>query len=130
MKARGLKHPMIAAKGLNMSLHHLSDDLVLIIVPSEPHLCRKLSGVNEAMSLSGAGADVIVDFSHADWMSSASLSNLILLNKLLEENGRRLVLFGLSFESKCILRTAGLIDLFQIEYDQEAAVAILSAETP
>jgi anti-anti-sigma regulatory factor len=109
-----------------MSLHHLSDNLILVTVPREPLLTRKLASVNEVMAINGGDADVILDFSQVNWVSSSSLSNLILLNKWLEDNSRRLVLFGVSFETKCIIRTVGLGDMFLMGASRRAAVEMLA----
>ncbi len=111
-----------------MSLRHLSDEIILVTAAKEPLLCQKLMQVNEALISNNADSDVIIDFAQVKLITSASLSNLILLHKWLGEKNKRLILCNLTFESKCIIRTAGLHDLFQIVTDVKNATALLCPE--
>ena len=97
-----------------MSLRHLSDEIILVTAPKEPLLCQKLMQINEVLISGNADSDVIIDFAQVKLITSASLSNLILLHKSLAEKNKRLILCNLAFESKCIIRTAGLHNLFHI----------------
>ncbi|MHC4215046.1 MAG: STAS domain-containing protein, partial [Planctomycetota bacterium] len=108
-----------------MSLRHLSDDIILVTAAKEPLLCQKLMQVNEALISNNADSDVIIDFAQVGLITSASLSNLILLHKWLGEKNKRLILCNLAFVSKCIIRTAGLYDLFQVVTDLKNATAQL-----
>jgi anti-anti-sigma regulatory factor len=109
-----------------MSLRHLSDDIILVTAPREPLLCQKLMQVNEVLISSNPDSDVIIDFAQIGLITSASLSNLILLHKWLEDKNRRLILCNLAFESKCIIRIAGMHNLFDIVTNVQYAMDQLS----
>jgi anti-anti-sigma regulatory factor len=111
-----------------MSLRHLSDNIILVTAAKEPLLCQKLMQVNEALISNNADSDVIIDFAQIGLITSASLSNLILLHKWLSEKNKRLILCNLAFESKCIIRTAGLHNLFDLVPNLQNAIEQLSPE--
>ena len=109
-----------------MSLRHLSENIILVTAPKEPLLCQKLSQLNESLISDNTDSDVIIDFAQVRLITSASLSNLILLHKWLEDKNRSLILCNLAFESKCVIRTSGLHDLFHIVHNVKSAVEQLS----
>lgn len=109
-----------------MSLRHLTDDIILVTAPKEPLLCQKLSQVNEVLISSNPDSDVIIDFDQVKLITSASLSNLILLHKWLADKNRELILCNLTFESKCIIRIAGMHNLFDIVTNVQIAMDQLS----
>ena len=109
-----------------MSLRHLSDSIILVTAPKEPLLCQKLSQINEALISDNTDSDVIIDFAQVKLITSASLSNLILLHKWLGEKNKRLILCNLTFESKCIIRIAGMHNLFDIVTNVQNAMDQLS----
>ncbi len=111
-----------------MSLRHLSDEIILVTVPKEPLLCQKLAQINENLISNNANSHVIIDFAQVKLITSASLSNLILLHKCLGGKNKRLILCNLAFVSKCIIRTAGLHNLFQIVIDVKNATVQLCPE--
>ncbi len=111
-----------------MSLRHLSDDIILVTAAKEPLFCQKLTQINEELISRNADSDVIIDFAQVKLITSASLSNLILLHKWLGEKNKRLILCNLSFESKCIIRTAGLHDLFRFIANVQNAMDQLCPE--
>ena len=111
-----------------MSLRHLSDNIILVTAPKEPLLCQKLSQINETLISDNTDSDVIIDFAQVKLITSASLSNLILLHKWLGEKNKGLILCNLAFVSKCIIRTAGLHNLFQIVPNIKNAAEQLSTK--
>ena len=74
-----------------------------------------------------AAADVVIDFSIVEVLSSSSLSNLLILRGMLEERGRSLVLCNVSVITKCIFRVAGLDEVFDFADDKPTAVAAVHA---
>jgi len=89
-------------------------------------LCRELAGLNDVLSTHGA-RDVVVDFSHVDILSSAGISNLLILGKLIADAGRRLIFTNVAVTTRCIFRIAGLMDAFELVPDRAAALEVLGA---
>jgi len=86
-----------------------------------------------ALAHSGLGK-VVVDFRHAEYISSAAFRPLLALRRQLQEAGGRLLLCGLSSVVGDVFHTTRMIDaggsvtpMFEMETDVVAAVARLNS---
>ncbi len=109
-----------------MAIQSWSDEVLLVTLPCEPKLCRELATLNDVLSTHGA-KDIIVDFSRVDIISSAGISNLLILYKLIHDGGRRLILSSVAVTTRCIFRIAGLADVFEFAKDRFEAVELLDS---
>lgn len=105
-------------------IHELSDECLFVGLTSYETLGKELRTINETVR-KNPDRDVIVDFSTVHMLTSANLSNLMILHHLLEENGRMLVLCNVSFEIKCEFTVCGLRDVFHFADDKFEAMAAL-----
>lgn len=113
-----------------MPIEKLSENVILIVLPKEPHLSDELKDINEMIS-KRCDCDVIVDFSIVQIFTSVSISNLMVLRNLLNGCGHRLILCSVLFLTKCIFRVAGLNEVFDFVDDKHAALeALNSASEP
>lgn len=106
-----------------MSIQKFSEDVILVDLPSkEPHICRELQAVNDIVGSSG-DSDVIIDFFRVEIITSASISNLLILRKLMTERGRELILCNVSQVTKYIFIVANLVQVFEFVDDRLSALA-------
>ena len=66
---------------------------------------------------------LVVDLSHADYISSAGLRTLLILAKRLKEPDARLVLCGMAPGVRQIFEIAGFLPIFTVEPSRESALA-------
>ena len=71
------------------------------------------------------GRHVLLDFSNVQFISSAALNRLIVLEKALRESGQRLVLFGLQRPVHTIMSITRMDQVFTIVADESSAWAAL-----
>ena len=71
------------------------------------------------------GRHVLLDFSNVQFISSAALNKLIVLEKALRESGQRLVLFGLQRPVHTIMSITRMDQVFAIVADESSAWASL-----
>jgi anti-anti-sigma regulatory factor len=102
-------------------IHELSDECLFVGLTDYTTLSKELRQVNEVIE-NNPRRHVIMDFSKIHMLMSPHLSNLLILQKLLEENGRVLVLCNVSFEIKCEFTACGLRDIFNFADDKYAAM--------
>jgi anti-anti-sigma regulatory factor len=107
-----------------MASVNLTEHLVQINLPPEPRACAELQDLNEKVS-EKCDLDVIIDFSMVEIITSASISNLLILHNWLEGSDRILVLYGLRFTTKCILRVAGLDTFFKFADNKNTAISAI-----
>ena len=65
----------------------------------------------------------ILEFSNVEMLTSSHISNLMILNNLLE--GRKLILCNVPFQVKCVFTVCGLREVFNFADDKSAAMAFL-----
>lgn len=105
-----------------MGIQNISEDVLLVDLPlKEPQIANELKSVNEIISDKG-GRDVIIDFSKAEILTSASTCNLMILKQLLNGLGHRLVLCSVSLPVKGIFTVTGLAALFDFTDDKFTAL--------
>jgi len=109
-----------------MTIRQTTDGILLVVLPKEPELAHELAALNEMVS-DRADLDVIINFSLVEIVTSSELSNLMTLQALLHDCGRRLILHNVSFMVKCCLRTAGLTEVLEFAEDKSDALAKLAA---
>ena len=107
-----------------MRIRRISDDVVLVVLPKEPQLRAELAKINETLG-NTTECDVIIDFSPVEIITSSSISNLMILSKLLSDRGRQLVLFNVALPTKGIFKTVGLDAVFHFAMDKLAAIAAI-----
>lgn len=104
-----------------MGIQNLSEEVLLVTLPAQPHLGDELERISEIAG-NGPGYDVVVDFSSVKMLTSTSVCNLMILRALLNGLGRRLVLCSLSAHVKNIFTITGLEDLFEFANDRFSAL--------
>jgi anti-anti-sigma regulatory factor len=104
-------------------IRSISEDILFVALPGEPHLGSELDEVTEMIS-EGCGRDVIVDFSDVAMLTSESICALMILDKYLISFGRWLVFCNASAEVKHIFARTGLESVFTFADDECAALEI------
>jgi anti-anti-sigma regulatory factor len=100
-----------------MSIQNYSEDVLLVTLPEQPQHGQEIDIVNKLLSDS-VDFDVLIDFSKVEILTSESICGLMILSKLLEGSGRKLVLFNLSPAIKQIFIRTGLLTVFDIADDK------------
>jgi anti-anti-sigma regulatory factor len=107
-----------------MAVKTLSDNCILVVLSKEPLLRDELEAVNETVSKKPE-TDVIVDFSSVEVLTSSSISSLLLLQKWVRANERRLILCSVALPTKGIFSVAGLSKGFEFADNKSAALKLL-----
>jgi len=110
-----------------MGIRYLSEDIIFVTLPKKPHLGSELNNVNEIAS-DGCDCDVIIDFSRAKILTSASISNLILLKGLLSSVNHQLILCNVSTLIKYIFTRLDLETFFEFVGDKSAALESITQQ--
>ncbi|UCF00252.1 MAG: STAS domain-containing protein, partial [Planctomycetota bacterium] len=106
-----------------MSIQKFSEDVIFVDLPfKEPDIGSELQAVNEIIT-GRDDCDVILDFFRVEIITSSSLSNLIILRRLMLEHGRELILCNVSHVTKYIFIVANLDKIFEFVDDRLAALA-------
>jgi anti-anti-sigma regulatory factor len=100
-------------------IENFSQDTLLVDLAPEPHMCDDLDSISHTMSSMG-DRDVVVDFSNADIVTASSLSKLMKLRQLLTDSGRRLVLCGLTGNTRGIFSRTALDHVFEFATNKSA----------
>ena len=104
-----------------MGMQYLSQKVLLVTLPREPHLGNELE-IAIRMSMPNATRDVIVDFSLVGIMPSGTLSELMILERQLGDGDRQLVLCSVPRSIRELFSRVGLGGLFRFAEDQFAAL--------
>ena len=110
-----------------MGIRYLSENIIFVTLPKKPHLGSELNNVNEIAS-NRCDCDVIIDFSRAKILTSASISNLILLKGFLSLVNHQLILCSVSTLIKYIFTRLGLETFFEFAGDESAALAAVTQQ--
>lgn len=108
-----------------MEIQNLSEDVILVTLSKEPQISDELKSINETVGNSG-DCDVIIDFFRVEMITSSTISNLLILHKLLNDLGRQLILCNVAVPTKCIFTVAGLDTAFDFADDKLAALAVMN----
>jgi len=95
----------------------LEPDVSYILLPPEPQLSPELMLLRERLSQAG-DSHVILDLCRVEIITSPSIGHLLLLQKQLAQQGRRLVLCNVHLATKCVFRVAGLDALLNLAEDK------------
>ena len=107
-----------------MTIGTLSEGCLFVQVQPEPEMVTQLKELNESVS-GRCDFDVVIDLSMAEMITSASISNLLILQQWLQGSGHRLILCGVRVPTKCIFKTVGLDECFCFAKDKFSAMAAL-----
>lgn len=115
-----------------MGIQNLSEGVLLVVLPEQPHLSYELETVNE-IAAKRSDCDMIIDFSRVQMLTSETVCSLMILNKTLggarpcsgEGGGRRLVLCNVSCAVRRIFTLTGLETVFTFAEDRLAALECL-----
>jgi len=107
-----------------MGLQNWSDRIVLVDLPREPRMRGEIKTVIDIVRDRG-DCDLVMDFTNVDIMTSASISSLLRLRKLLADCGHRLIFCNLPVATRSIFTVVGLDEIFEFADDQYAAFAAL-----
>jgi anti-anti-sigma factor len=107
-----------------MNRRKLQPNVLFVLLPGEPQLRPELVSLRKKIS-AGKGAHVVLELSRVEIITSPSIGNLLLLQKLVEETGHKLILCNVRLATKCILRVAGLQPFFELAEDKFEALDIL-----
>jgi anti-anti-sigma factor len=105
-------------------IQELSDECLFVGLTGCEVLSKELKHVNEMLE-KNPRHHVIMDLSRIPMLTSSHLSNLMLLHKLLEQNGYKLVLCQVSFQVKCEFTVCGLKEIFHFVEDKYEALDML-----
>lgn len=106
-----------------MGIQHPSENVLFVDLPyKEPDIGNELKHLNEVVS-NRSDCDVVIDFFRVEIITSSSISNLMILRKLLQERGRQLLLCNVAVMTKYIFTVAGLDSIFDFVDDHFAALA-------
>lgn len=106
-----------------MGIQTFSEDILLINLPEQPQHGDEIDIVNKLLSDS-VDFDVMVNFSKVEMLTSESICGLMILSKLLQGAGRKLVLYDLPASIKQIFERTGLITVFELA-DNELEAQLL-----
>jgi len=107
-----------------MDTQLLDADVLYVFLPPEPLLKPEVALLREHLPEVG-DKHLILDLSRVTIITSPSIGSLLLLQKQLAQQGRRLVLCGAHLATRCIFHVAGLdAHLEFVENKDEALTAI------
>lgn len=100
-----------------MGIQNFSEDILQITLPEQPQHGDEIDIVNKLLSDS-VDLDVMIDFSKVEMLTSESICGLMILSKLLQGAGRKLVLYNLPSAIQQIFVRTGLITIFDLADDK------------
>lgn len=107
-----------------MGIENWSESIILVNLAPEPQMSEELRTVIEIAEDRG-DFDVVIDFSGVEIVTSSSIAKLLKLRKTLKDRGHRLVLCGLTAQTKSVFLVTSLEGVFDFVDDQFVALASL-----
>lgn len=107
-----------------MSIHRWSQNVILVELPGPWQKQNELPAVIR-MLREGNDCDVVIDFSGVDVVSGVCLADLLRIQRLVNECGRKLTLCGVAPSVRGVFAIARLDDVFEFADDRFAALASL-----
>lgn len=104
-----------------MALRNWSDDILLVDLPREPRMRAELKTIIDVVRDRG-NCDVVADFANVDIMTSASISALLRLRKLLADCSHRLLFCNVSPATRSVFNVVGLEEVFEFAADVTSAI--------
>lgn len=118
-----------------MDTRLLEPDVLYVFLPAEPNLRPELALLRERVPQM-KGMHLVLDLSRVEIITSPSIGNLLLLQRRLGQEGRRMVLCNARLATRCIFRVAGLDTLVEFAETKADALSAVrraresSIETP
>ncbi len=107
-----------------MAILNLSEHVLLVTLPAESQSTGDMETVMRSIR-STADCDVIVDFSLAEILSSATLCNLLMMERMLSMTDHQLILCSVPSSIRGVFTRVGLHKLFRFADDEFAALQSL-----
>jgi anti-anti-sigma factor len=108
-----------------MGIQNFSENVLFVDLPSNAsQIENELKNLNETVS-TRSDCDVVIDFFRVEIITSSSISNLMILRKLMQEHERQLILCNVAVMTKYIFTVAGLDKVFDFVDDRLAASAAI-----
>ncbi|MFH1719977.1 MAG: hypothetical protein ABIF19_21695 [Planctomycetota bacterium] len=111
-----------------MGVQEFSENVLLITLPVEPQQGDELEKVKTMLS-EEANRDIIVDFSKVKILTSESLSDLMILDRILGESRHFMVLCNVPSKVQHIFVRTGLAAIFEFTKDELAALQYIRSES-
>jgi anti-anti-sigma regulatory factor len=106
-----------------MEIRRLPENILFVYL-EEPQLRHELIAVNEILS-NECTNDVIIDFSCIELLTSEGISSMIILERLLNGFGHRVILCAVSANNRQVLERTGIEPLFEFCKDESEAMESL-----
>jgi anti-anti-sigma regulatory factor len=108
-----------------MGIKNISKNVLFVDLPSNAsQIENELNDLNETVIIK-SDCDVVIDFFRVEIITSSSISNLLILRKLLQEQGRRLIFCSVAVMTKYIFTVSGLDNAFDFVDDRSSALSAL-----
>jgi len=107
-----------------MGIQDWSKDIILVNLPGVLHEQEELQKVVKMVHARG-DCNVVVDFSRVDLAGGRTLTRLLELRQLLQDQGRKLVLCSVAPATRGVFTIARLDEIFDFVRDKFAALAHL-----
>jgi len=111
-----------------VGVQEFSENVLLITLPVEPQQGDELEKVNTLLS-EEANRDVIVDFSKVKILTSETLSDLMILDRILGDSRRFMVLCNVPSKIQHVFVRTGLAAIFEFAKDELAALQYIRNES-
>lgn len=106
-----------------MRIQEHTDNTIIIELPPEQDITEELEAVI-TMVRQHAERDVVIDFTSVGIVTSAGLSRLLQLRKMMRDNGHSLVLRSVAPITQGIFSTVGFDELFEFCDGTEGVTAL------
>lgn len=108
-----------------MDVQDISEQIVLLTLSGEVQKTSdELDSFSKVISAK-EDCDVVIDFSDVQVLTTVCIKHLMVLRSLLRGRGHRIILCGVSNQTKSIFTLAGLDGVFEFAADKDAAVAAI-----
>lgn len=104
-----------------MAIESVSDDILLINLPENPHNGNEIDLANKMLS-EVVDYDVVMDFGQVRMLTSATICSLMILDRLLRGGGRQFVICNVPSEIMQVFNRTGLMSVFEFADDQQVAL--------
>jgi len=105
---------------MNMEVRNEQKNVVLVSCPPKPEIDEKLEALIIVMRKETT--NLVVDFSGVDIITASNISMLLILRKLLEDKGHKLILSGISSKIKNLFVITELHQTFEFIEDKSTAL--------
>jgi len=107
-----------------MDTQLLEADVLYVFLPPEPLLRPELTLLREHLPQVG-DKHLVLDLSRVTVITSPSIGNVLLLQKQLARQGRRLILCDVHLATRCIFRVAGLDTHLEFAENKSEALTVI-----